>query len=112
MIERLQAGAKKAVTAMESSSQSGEETIELANQASKSLQHITNAIVIMNDMNTQIATAANEQNHVSGDVNANVQRIADNSTQMVVMVSSSENVCIALSEQCERLDDLVSQFKV
>lgn len=112
MIERLQAGAKKAVTAMESSTQSGEETIELANQASKSLQQITNAIVIMNDMNTQIATAANEQNHVSGDVNANVQRIADNSTQMVVMVSSSENACIALSEQCERLDDLVSQFKV
>lgn len=112
MIERLQAGAKEAVTAMESSTQSGQETIELANQASKSLQQITSAIVIMNDMNTHIATAANEQNHVSGDVNANVQRIADNSTQMVVMVSSSENACIALSEQCERLDDLVSQFKV
>ena len=112
MIERLQAGAKEAVTAMESSTQSGQETIELANQASRSLQQITNAIVIMNDMNTHIATAANEQNHVSGDVNANVQRIADNSTQMVVMVSSSENACIALSEQCERLDDLVSQFKV
>ncbi|WP_122033110.1 methyl-accepting chemotaxis protein [Aliivibrio sp. EL58] len=112
MIERLQAGAKEAVTAMESSTQSGQETIELANQASKSLQQITSAIVIINDMNTHIATAANEQNHVSGDVNANVQRIADNSTQMVVMVSSSENACIALSEQCERLDDLVSQFKV
>lgn len=112
MIERLQAGAKEAVTAMESSTQSGQETIELANQASKSLQQITSAIVIMNDMNTHIATAANEQNHVSGDVNANVQRIADNSTQMVAMVSSSENACIALSEQCERLDDLVSQFKV
>ena len=112
MIERLQAGAKEAVTAMESSTQSGQETIELANQASKSLQQITSAIVIMNDMNTHIATAANEQNHVSGDVNANVQRIADNSTQMVIMVSSSESACIALSEQCERLDDLVSQFKV
>ena len=112
MIERLQAGAKEAVTAMESSTQSGQETIELANQASKSLQQITSAIVIMNDMNTHIVTAANEQNHVSGDVNANVQRIADNSTQMVIMVSSSESACIALSEQCERLDDLVSQFKV
>lgn len=112
MIERLQSGAKEAVSAMELSTQSGEETIGLANQASKSLQQITNAIVVMNDMNTHIATAANEQNHVSGDVNANVQRIADNSTQMVEMVNSSENACIALSEQCERLDDLVSQFKV
>lgn len=112
MIERLQAGAKEAVTAMELSTKSGGETIVLANQASQSLQQITSAIVVMNDMNTHIATAANEQNHVSGDVNANVQRIADNSSQMVVMVSNSGEACIALSEQCELLDDLVSQFKV
>ena len=112
MIERLQSGAKEAVFAMESSTKSGKETIDLASEASKSLQHITRAIVVMNDMNTHIATAANEQSHVSDDVNSNVQRIADNSSEMVLMVSRSESACISLSEQCERLDGLVSQFKV
>ncbi|AZL85294.1 methyl-accepting chemotaxis protein [Aliivibrio salmonicida] len=112
MIERLQSGAKEAVLAMESSTKSGKETIDLASEASKSLQHITRAIVVMNDMNTHIATAANEQSHVSDDVNSNVQRIADNSSEMVLMVSRSESACISLSEQCERLDGLVSQFKV
>ncbi|MGF1901508.1 methyl-accepting chemotaxis protein [Aliivibrio sifiae] len=112
MIERLQAGAKEAVVAMESSTKSGKETIDLASEASKSLDQITRAIVIMNDMNTHIATAANEQSHVSDDVNSNVQRIADNSTQMVQMVNRSESACLSLSEQCERLDGLVSQFKV
>ncbi|MDD9179180.1 MULTISPECIES: methyl-accepting chemotaxis protein [Aliivibrio] len=112
MIERLQSGAKEAVVAMESSTKSGENTIKLANQASQSLQQITNAIVTMNDLNTQIATAANQQSHVSHDVNVNVQRIADNSSQMVTMVSNSGNACESLSEQCQQLDNLVSQFKV
>ncbi|MUJ39068.1 methyl-accepting chemotaxis protein [Aliivibrio fischeri] len=112
MIERLQLGAKEAVQAINASNQSGVETIELANQASQSLAQITNAIIVMNDMNTHIATAANQQSQVSEDVNNNVQRITDNSGQMVEMVNQSESACALLSEQCERLDQLVSQFRV
>ncbi|MCE7567977.1 methyl-accepting chemotaxis protein [Aliivibrio fischeri] len=112
MIERLQLGAKEAVQAIHASNQSGVETIELANQASQSLAQITNAIIVMNDMNTHIATAANQQSQVSEDVNNNVQRITDNSGQMVEMVNQSESACALLSEQCERLDQLVSQFRV
>ncbi len=112
MIERLQKGAKEAVVAMESSRQSGGVTIDLANSASLSLEQITNAIMIMNDMNTHIATAANQQSQVSEDVNSNVQRIADNSHQMVTMVGSAEHACESLSNQCTKMDELVSQFKV
>ncbi|MUK51319.1 methyl-accepting chemotaxis protein [Aliivibrio fischeri] len=112
MIERLQLGAKEAVQAINASNQSGVETIELANQASQSLAQITNAIIVMNDMNTHIATAANQQSQVSEDVNNNVQRITDNSGQMVEMVNQSESACALLSEQCERLDQLVLQFRV
>lgn len=112
MIERLQLGAKEAVQAIHASNQSGVETIELANQASQSLAQITNAIIVMNDMNTHIATAANQQSQVSEDVNNNVQRITDNSGQMVEMINQSESACALLSEQCERLDQLVSQFRV
>ncbi|OCH44083.1 methyl-accepting chemotaxis protein [Aliivibrio fischeri] len=112
MIERLQFGAKEAVQVINASNQSGVETIELANQASQSLVQITNAIIVMNDMNTHIATAANQQSQVSEDVNNNVQRITDNSSQMVEMVNQSESACALLSEQCERLDQLVSQFRV
>ncbi|WP_063661558.1 methyl-accepting chemotaxis protein [Aliivibrio fischeri] len=112
MIERLQLGAKEAVQAIHASNQSGVETIELANQASQSLAQITNAIIVMNDMNTHIAMAANQQSQVSEDVNNNVQRITDNSGQMVEMINQSESACALLSEQCERLDQLVSQFRV
>lgn len=112
MIEKLQTGAKSAVSAMDSSLQNGQETVQQADIAGSSLDEIVNAIAIINDMNLQIATAANEQNQVSDDVNVNVQHIADSSHQVVEMVSDTESACQKLEQQCTRLDKLVDQFKV
>ncbi|MBW3698188.1 methyl-accepting chemotaxis protein [Vibrio sp. T187] len=112
MIERLEAGAKQAVSVMNESKQSSETTIEKAETAASSLSEIRNSIGLMNEMNTQIATAASQQSNVSEDVNQNVQRIAESTMHMVEMASSAENACMALAVQCEALDDLVSQFEV
>ncbi|CAH6897731.1 Methyl-accepting chemotaxis protein [Vibrio chagasii] len=112
MIERLEIGAKHAVGVMSESKISGEKTIIQAGTAASSLSEIRNSIGKMNDMNTQIATAASQQSQVSEEVNKNVQRIAESTMQMVEMASSAENACMALAEQCEALDSLVSQFEV
>ena len=112
MIEKLQSGAKQAVSVMTSSQESGQQTAAQANEAGASLNAIVAAIAMINDINIQIATAAKEQNHVSEEVSNNVQRIADNSHQVVEMVSSAENACESLAQQCENLDSLVAQFKV
>ncbi len=112
MIERLEVGAKQAVIVMNESKVSGEKTIVQASTAASSLSEIRNSIGMMNEMNTQIATAASQQSQVSEEVNKNVQRIAESTMQMVEMASSAENACMALAEQCEALDGLVSQFEV
>lgn len=112
MIEKLQSGAMQAVQVMESSQESGERTVEQASEAGHSLDAIVQSISTINDLNMQIATAAKEQSQVSQDVSNNVQRIADNSHQVVEMVASAENACGMLSDQCENLDGLVAQFKV
>ncbi|TCN66856.1 methyl-accepting chemotaxis protein [Vibrio crassostreae] len=112
MIERLEVGAKHAVGVMTESKVSGEKTIVQAGTAASSLSEIRNSIGKMNEMNTQIATAASQQSQVSEEVNKNVQRIAESTMQMVEMASSAENACMALAEQCEALDSLVSQFEV
>ncbi|MFO6422738.1 methyl-accepting chemotaxis protein [Motilimonas sp. KMU-193] len=112
MIEKLQNGAKQAVSVMTSSQESGQQTATQASEAGASLDTIVNAIAMINDINIQIATAAKEQNHVSEEVSSNVQRIADNSHQVVEMVASAENACESLAQQCESLDQLVAQFKV
>ncbi len=112
MIERLEVGAKQAVGVMNESKVSGEKTIVQASTAASSLSEIRNSIGMMNEMNTQIATAASQQSQVSEEVNQNVQRIAESTMQMVEMASSAENACMALADQCEALDSLVSQFEV
>ncbi|MEF1289989.1 methyl-accepting chemotaxis protein [Vibrio sp. M260118] len=111
MIERLQAGAEQAVKVMQASKDSSDSTIESAQSATESLNEILTAISRMNDMNTQIATAASQQSSVSDNVSSNVQKIADNSSTTVVMVQNADQAISTLENQCERLDQLVSQFK-
>lgn len=111
MIERLQSGAEQAVKVMQASKDSSESTITSALSATTSLNEILAAISKMNEMNTQIATAASQQSTVSEEVNFNVQKIADSSTSMVATVGTAEQVINAFESQCERLEQLVSQFK-
>ncbi|HAS6637660.1 methyl-accepting chemotaxis protein [Vibrio parahaemolyticus] len=112
MIEKLQSGAGQAVEVMRGSQNSSEETIQSAGRASESLAEILNAISRMNEMNTHIATAATQQSTVSDEVNTNVQGIADSSTSIVDIVTQAQQSLAMLSQQTQRLDQQVSQFRV
>ncbi|MCP5076577.1 MAG: methyl-accepting chemotaxis protein [Psychromonas sp.] len=112
MIEKLQNGAQQAVKVMTSSQTNSKETVQQADIAGHSLDAIVGAINVINDMNIQIATAATQQSQVSENVNINVQHIAENSHQVVGMVSDAEHARTALDVQCGKLDNLVAQFKV
>ncbi|ELB2148057.1 methyl-accepting chemotaxis protein [Vibrio parahaemolyticus] len=112
MIEKLQSGAGQAVEVMRGSQNCSEETIQSAGRASESLAEILNAISRMNEMNTHIATAASQQSTVSDEVNTNVQGIADSSTSIVDIVTQAQQSLAMLSQQTQRLDQQVSQFRV
>ncbi|MCG6306316.1 methyl-accepting chemotaxis protein [Vibrio vulnificus] len=112
MIERLQQGAQEAVVVMSRSANSREETLHRASNATDSLGQIGASIVHMNDMNSQIASAATQQSAVSADINLNVQNIADSSKQMVSMVAQVQQACEGLDEQCAQLDTLLGRFKI
>ncbi|EJG0415629.1 TPA: methyl-accepting chemotaxis protein [Vibrio parahaemolyticus] len=112
MIEKLQSGAGQAVEVMRGSQNSSEETIQSAGRASESLAEILNAISRMNEMNTHIATAASQQSTVSDEVNTNVQGIADSCTSIVDIVTQAQQSLAMLSQQTQRLDQQVSQFRV
>ncbi|MBE4513144.1 methyl-accepting chemotaxis protein [Vibrio parahaemolyticus] len=112
MIEKLQSGAGQAVEVMRGSQNSSEETIQSAGRASESLAEILNAISRMNEMNTHIAAAASQQSTVSDEVNTNVQGIADSSTSIVDIVTQAQQSLAMLSQQTQRLDQQVSQFRV
>lgn len=77
MVEELQTGAKAAVGAMQAGQTSASRAVERANSAGNALREITRAVTIIHDMNTQIASAAEEQGAVAEEVNRNVTTLSD-----------------------------------
>src|SRR5690606_26215565 len=77
MIEQLQAGTQRTVKVMEQSRVRTEESVLQAEEADAALTSITQAVSVINDMNIQIASAAEQQSAVAEDINRNVNTIGE-----------------------------------
>ncbi len=112
MISRLQSGVSNAVTVMNDGREKARASVERAEKAGSSLQTITEAVVSISDMNTQIAGAAEEQSSVAEDMNRNITSIShaaeQNAAASVQTLSSSEE----LTRMAAKLQDLVARFKI
>ncbi len=111
MIERLQSQARDAVRVMEGGRQRVEASVEQSNRAGHSLQSITQAAASISDMNTQIATAAEEQSVVAEEMNRNVvgiSQVAQRTTEGAQQTAAANERLAALAAQ---LQGLVRQFK-
>ncbi len=75
MIQQLQQGTREVVKVMEESQSKTDDSVQHATQAAQALETITQAVSVINDMNTQIASAAEEQSAVAEDINRNVTNI-------------------------------------
>lgn len=112
MIERLQAGSRNAVVLMSKSKEKAQETVTQASEADSSLANIAMAVGTINEMNTQIATAATEQSTVAEDINKNVDTINNISESTANSAQQTAKSSYNLSKLSTHLHDLVSSFKV
>lgn len=76
-IETLQRTTQKAVGMMAKSQNMAAHSVQDALDASTALEEITRAVSSISDMANQIATAAEEQSHVTGEITTNVTAIKD-----------------------------------
>lgn len=112
MIEKLQSGAGRAVEVMEQGREGAHASVDQAKRAGESLAAITQAVSAISDMNTQIATAAEEQSAVSEEINQNVvniRRLSEQAHQGAEQTADSSKDLARLSDQ---LQSLVGQFRV
>ncbi|WP_026179739.1 methyl-accepting chemotaxis protein [Hahella ganghwensis] len=112
MITRLQDGSNRAVSSMEQSRANGESAVSKAQSAGESLTVITNSIGTISTMNTQIASASEEQTAVTEDISRSVTSIADASEQTARGTEQTAQTSHELSELGEHLRDQVERFKV
>jgi methyl-accepting chemotaxis protein len=111
-IEQLQAGSKAAVQAMDQGKRRVVEGVESTRQAGQALDEIAAAVETIVGLNTQIATAAEEQGVVAGDVSRNVNGIDHSSEELVNsahrLAESSDRISAFSSE----LVEAASRFKL
>jgi methyl-accepting chemotaxis protein len=112
MIAALQARTRTVVGVMHSGRGMVEMTLEKSMQASHSLEDITHAVGRINDMNTQIATATDEQIAVTEEINRNTSRIqslADHATAANQKTARARADLVALAQA---LRSGLAHFKV
>ena len=112
MIDRLQQATGRAVGAMERSGGMGEATTAQAEQAGTALAAISELIATINAMNTQIASAAEEQTAVAEEINRSVHTIAGAVDSMAQGAQQGAQSTAGMVGLGERLDGLVRQFRV
>jgi methyl-accepting chemotaxis protein len=112
MIEELQQDARNAVGAMEKSVENADQGVDRVQDAVTALNDIVQQVERISALNTQMATAAEEQSYVSQEINRNITditHIADSTADEATQTTRVSENLVRLSNQ---LEDLVQKFKL
>lgn len=102
----------KVVNIMSQSSQLANSSVDDASEASESLQQIKGSVQRISDMNSQIATAGEEQSHVTSEITENATRIKDLTDQLAETAEESRAGSQDLDRQAGNLAEKIALFKV
>ena len=111
MLGVLQQNTHSIVTVMDSSQKQALATKEETLIAQENLKEISTAILVANDMNNQIASAAEEQSSVSEEINRNVTSINEAANEVLSDMYTSLNDTAELTKESHSLTQKLSEFK-
>ncbi|QGX41069.1 HAMP domain-containing methyl-accepting chemotaxis protein [Permianibacter aggregans] len=111
-IERLQQGAREAVQVMARSRQEAEASVSQTAQAGESLGRITQSMSVINDMSTQIASAAEEQTAVTQEMHRNMTQIASAAERTSDGAEQNLKASQELARLADELQKMVKQFTI
>ena len=111
-IEKMQSSAQGAVKVMEQGRIKAAESVEQAQRAGHSLEVIQRSVTDINDMNAQIASAAEQQSAVAEEINRNFSSITEASEQAASGMEENVAASQELQELAKRLQESVKQFRV
>lgn len=111
LIDNVQTGAEQSVEFMERGAQEARSTVDQATRAGSALQEIQEQVTSIRDMNTQIASGAEEQGAAVDEINASVTRIRDVVDETAETTRELESASEELERLAERLRELTSSFR-
>ncbi len=111
VIERIQASTRGVVATMHSSQTQAQSNASQIHQAVEALGKISEAVTVINDMNLQIASAAEEQSAVAEEVNRNVSTIRGVTETLTEQAGESAQISSQLNERANQQMKLMDQFR-
>lgn len=112
MIEQLQVGAQAAVVTMTESQRESETSVTVANQAGECLGRVAQRIGEIDAMNHSVAAATEEQTAVVISINDDIAQIDVLNRHGVASLHSTFQACADLEREADRLQHLVTYFKI
>lgn len=112
MLLRLQQGVSSAVAAMEKTKVSCQATADKTARVTVGLDEMASSVLHINDLSTQIATAAEEQSAVSEEINRNMVAVREVVEELVGSGVSVDRSTAGLMSSNQRLIELVNRFRV
>ena len=112
VIERLQAGSRKAVDVMNKSRNEAQAVVKQATKAGTSLSAISSAVARINDMSIQIASAAEQQSTMAEEINRNITGISEMANETSAGAKQTAAASGGLAHLGTELQELVGRFRV
>ncbi len=112
IIEKLQTGSRNAAQAMSQSREQARSVVDQSSLASSSLTTIVESVSQIDQMSSQIATAAEEQSTVAEDMNHNLILISDKGKQNASGANQTSQAGQELARMASTLQELIGQFRV
>ncbi|MBD0786446.1 methyl-accepting chemotaxis protein [Vibrio sp. Y2-5] len=112
MLSKLNNTSENVVTKMETTRKSCEATSQSTHKVMESLNTVTTSVVEINDLNTLMATSAEQQSHVTDEVSRNMATIQELIGQLNSSATQTDTISQELRGTSTDLSDVVTQFKV
>jgi methyl-accepting chemotaxis protein len=112
MIGHLQTSATSAVSAMQASQAIAHESVTQASAAGSALQKIDDAVVQVTSLNSQIATAVDQQSKVAGEISENTNNIAAYAQDAADLAKNVEVASEELAQVASSLHEELYKFKI
>jgi methyl-accepting chemotaxis protein len=112
IISKLQSQAEKADQFMKSNATLVDESQHIAQSLREAFAGIAQSVNTISDVNSLVATAANEQCSVTDEIAANISNTVDMVNQNVVGIGESTRASQALSKEADKQKQLLAYFRI
>lgn len=110
IVEQLQQRAAAAVDEMGRAREQGNSATKLVESAAEALAEVSDSVAGINDMNTEVAAATEEQGAVAEEINRNITNISSLAEQTVISATSAREASEDLESESGKLNAIVWQF--